>query len=52
MVILKSILDKYMVMFDGKLGCYTGDKVHLELIDNYTPSWKQVCPVPFTKEKS
>ena len=36
--ILKSILDKHTVLFDGKLGCYTGDKVHLELIDNYTPS--------------
>ena len=49
--LLKSILDKHTVVFDEKLGCYTGDKVHLELIDNYTPSWKQAYPVPFTKEK-
>ena len=48
---LKAVLDKHTVLFDGKLGCYTGDKVHLELIDNYTPSWKRVYPVPFTKEK-
>ena len=48
---LKSVLDKYAVLFDGKLGCYTGGKVCLELIDNYTPSWKQAYPVPFTKEK-
>ena len=48
---LKVVLDKHTVLFDGKLGCYTGDKVHLELIDNYTPSWKRAYPVPFTKEK-
>ena len=49
--LLKSVLDKHTVLFDGKLGCYTGDKVHLELIDNYTPSWKRAYPVPFTKKK-
>ena len=48
---LKSVLDKHTVLFDRKLGCYTGDKVHLELTDNYTPSWKRAYPVPFTKEK-
>ena len=48
---LKSVLGKHTVLFDGKLGCYTGDKVHLELIDNYTPSWKRAYPVPFTKER-
>ena len=49
--LLKSVLDKHTVLFDGKLGCYTGNKVHLELIDNYTPSWKRAYPVPFTKER-
>ena len=48
---LKSVLDKQTVLFDGKLGHYTGDKVHLESIDNYTLSWKRAYPVPFTKEK-
>ena len=36
--LLQLVLDKHTVLFDGKLGCYTGDKVHLELIDNYTLS--------------
>ena len=36
--LLKKVLDKHTVLFDGKLGCYTGDKVHLELIDNAKPS--------------
>ena len=49
--LLKSVLDKHTILFDGKLGCYTGDKVHLELIINYTPSWKRAYPVPFTKER-
>ena len=49
--LLKSVLDKHTVLFDGKLGRYTGAEVHLELIDNYTPSWKKAYPVPFTKEK-
>lgn len=48
---LKLVLDKHTVLFDGKVGCYTGDKVHLELIDNYTLFWKQAYPVSFTKEK-
>ena len=38
--ILKSVLDKHIMLFDGKLSCYTGDKVHLELIDNFTPVGK------------
>ena len=49
--LLISVLDKHTVLFDGKLGRYTGDEVHLELINNYTPSWKRAYPVPFTKEK-
>ena len=49
--LLKRVLDKHTILFDGKLGCYTGEKVHLELIDNFTPSWKRAYPVPFTKEK-
>ena len=49
--LLRSVLNKHTILFDGKLGCYTGDKVHLELIDNYTPSWKRAYPVPFTKER-
>ena len=49
--LLKRVLDKHTVLFDGKLGCYTGDKVHLESIDNFTPSWKRAYPVPFTREK-
>ena len=40
------------MLFDGKLGCYTGDEVHLKLIDNFTPSWKRAYPVPFTREKA
>ena len=32
------------MLFDGKIGCYTGKKVHLELIDNFTPSWKRAYP--------
>jgi hypothetical protein len=48
---LNSGLDKHTVLFDGKLGCYTGNKVHLKLIDNYKPSWKRAYPIPFTKEK-
>ena len=48
---LKSVLDKHTVIFDAKLGCYTGGKVHLESIDNYRLSWKRVYSVPFTKEK-
>ena len=39
--LLKSVLDKHTVLFDGKLGCYTADKIHLDLIDNFTPSWKR-----------
>ena len=50
--LLKNVLDKHTVLFDGKLGCYTGEKVHLELIDNATPSWKRAYPVPFTREKA
>lgn len=50
--LLKEALDKYTVLFDGKLGCYTGDKVHLELIDNFKPSWKRAYPVSFTKEEA
>ena len=50
--LLKEVLDKHTVLFDGKLGCYTGDKVHLKLIDNFTPSWKRAYPVPFTREKA
>ena len=34
---LKSVLDKLTTLFDGKLGCYTGKKVHLNLIDDFTP---------------
>ena len=49
---MKKVLDKHTVLFDGKLGCYTGKKVHLELIDNATPSWKRAYPVPFTREKA
>ena len=50
--LLKSVLDKHTILFDRKLGCYTGDKVHLELIDNFTLSWKRAYPVPFTREKA
>ena len=50
--LLKSILDKHMVLFDRKLGYYTGDKFHLELIDNFKPSWKRDYPDPFTREKN
>ena len=50
--LLKEVLDKHTVSFDEKLGCYTGDKVHLEIIDNYKLSWKRAYPVPFTKEKA
>ena len=50
--LLKNVLDKHTVLFNGKLGCYTGEKVHLELIDNPTPSWKRAYPVPFTRERA
>ena len=40
------------MLFNGNLGCYTGDKVHLELINNFKPSWKRVYLVPFTREKA
>ena len=40
-ILLKEVLDKHAVLFHGKLGCYAGDKIHLELIDNFKPSWKR-----------
>ena len=50
--LLKEVLDKHTVLIDGKLGCYTGDKVHLESIDNFKSSWKRTYSVPFTREKA
>ena len=47
--LLKEVFDKHTVLFDRKLGCYTGEKVHLELIDNAVLSWKRAYPVPFTR---
>ena len=40
------------MLFDGKLGCYTGEKVHIESIDSFKLSWKRAYPVPFTREKA
>ena len=34
------------------LGCYTGDKVHLELIDNFTLSWKKAYSSSIYQRKS
>ena len=50
--LLKKVLDKHTVLFDRKLGCCTGDKVHLELIDNAKPFWKRAYPVPFTSHEN
>ena len=50
--LLKEVLYKHTVLFDGKLGGYTSDKVHLELINNFKPSWMRAYQVPFTKEKA
>ena len=36
--LLQSVLDKHTILFDGKLGCYTGNEVYLKLIDNFTLS--------------
>lgn len=50
-MLLKSILDKHAVLFDGKLDYQSKDKVHLELIGNFKLPWKRVYPVLFTKGK-
>ena len=43
----KEVLAKYQVVFDGKLGRYPHEKIHIDLIDGARPVWKKPYPVPY-----
>ena len=48
---LKEVLDKYTGVFDGQMGCYPHEEIHLELIDGAQPVFKKAYPVPFKREE-
>jgi hypothetical protein len=43
---LKQVLRGYKQLFSGKLGCYPGYKVHLELLENAKPFHYRPYPIP------
>ena len=48
---LEDMLSNFEEVFDGKLGCYPHQKVHLELIDGAQPFCKKAYSVAHTNEK-
>ena len=43
---LTQTLDKYPILFNGKLGLFTQNKVHLDLVDNARPFHSKPYAVP------
>ena len=49
---LESILDKYPILFDGKLGHYPHKKFHLDLEPHSQPVHAKPYAVPLTQESA
>ena len=48
----ESILDKYPILFDGKLGHYPHKKFHLDLVPNSQPVHAKSYSAPLTQESA
>ena len=49
-IMLESTLEKYEILFDGKLGHYPDRKFHIDLVEDAQPVFKKTYHVPFHRE--
>ena len=46
----QDMLERHKVLFNGELGLYPHQKIHLKLNENTVPVHKKPYPVPFTRQ--